>query len=80
MVKNLVCKNSDQMVLFCQNIRILRERNKLNKKEMANILNIGIASLTKIEQGLMPPRIGVNIIFRISQYFKIEPHKLFMVL
>ena len=66
--------------VFCQNVKILRERNNLSKKEMAEILEIGIASLTKIEQGVIPPRATTNIIFNLSNSFNIKPHKLFMPL
>ena len=70
-------KNDTQLKIFCQNIKILREKNGLNEKEMTKILGIGVNSLEKIEQGIIPHRTGVKIIFKISQHFKIEPHKLF---
>ena len=73
-------QNSNQILILCQNIKILRERNGLSKKKMAQILDIGVTSLAKIEQGIMPPRTGVDIIFKISQHFKIRPHQLFTAL
>ena len=71
-------KNDTQIVVFCQNIKKLREKNGLSEKEMAKILGIGAISLEKIEQGIIPYRTGVKLIFNISQHFGIEPHKLFM--
>ena len=38
---------------------------------MAKILKIGIESLNKIEKGVLPKRLSVNIVFCIEDYFKI---------
>ena len=70
-------KNREQYVVFCRNIKALRKLHGFNKKEMAVISGISVPILTKIEEGIMPPRISINIIFEISKYFKIKPHKLF---
>ena len=77
---DLICKNEKQVVLFCQDVKILRERSGFSEREMAKILGIDIPSLEKIEQGILPPRIGVSVIFKILRYFKIEPCKLFTIL
>ena len=78
------CENSEnrheEITIFCQNIGVLREWNGLSQKEMAKILGIGVVSLAKMEQGIIPPRGGIEVIFRLSQYFKIELHKLVMPL
>jgi len=77
----LYTKNSNQtqkeIDVFCRNVKILRERYGLSKKEMARILEIGAASLTEIGQGIIPHRASTNIIIKLSQYFSIEPHRLF---
>lgn len=36
---------------------------------MAKILGIGITTLNKIEQGVLPPRLSAEILFRIREYF-----------
>ena len=77
-------KNSEQtqkeVDVFCRNVKTLRERHGLSKKEMAKILGVGAESLTKIEQGIIPDRTSVSIVIKLSQYFNIEPHKLFTLL
>ena len=82
MTKDLNYKNGGQnykqIIVFCQNVKTLREKNGLNKKEMAKILGIGVISLEKIEQGIIPHRTGVKTILKISQHFRIDPHKLFI--
>jgi len=70
-------QNCKQIIVFCQNVKMLRERNELSKKEMAKILGIGTVGLAKIEQGIIPSRAGVDAIFKLAQYCKIKPHKLF---
>ena len=66
-----------EIEVFCQNVKTLRERYDLNEKEMAKILEIGAANLTKIEQGIMPHRVSVSIVIKLSQHFSIEPRRLF---
>ena len=40
---------------------------------MAEILGIGIKSLEKLENGILPPRLSVKIIFNIYYSFGILP-------
>ena len=80
MKKDLRNKNHEEIAVFCQNIKELREKDNLSKKEMAKIIGIGVAGLTKLEQGIIPPRAGMDMILNFSRYFKIKPSKLFMCL
>jgi len=59
---------------------MLRERSGLSKKEMAEIMGIGIKSLEKIENGVLPPRTGVDVLIRLSQKFDIRLHEFLMPL
>jgi len=59
--------------IFGKNIAYLRKSNKLSKKKMAEILGIGIKSLEKLENGILPPRLSVKIIFNIYYSFGILP-------
>lgn len=67
----------EEILNFCKNVKFLRENNNLSKKEMAKILGIGIGSLTKLEKGEIPERMGANVIINICDYFHILPNKLF---
>ena len=73
-------QNREEIAVFCQNIKILREKYDLSKKEMAKILGIGVAGLKKLEQGIISPRASVEIIFNLSRHFKVKPNKLFISL
>lgn len=65
---------------FLENIVYLRKYHNLSKKKMAQILGIGIGSYNKIEQGELPERLNVDVIFNITEYFKIPPARLFQKL
>ena len=66
-----------EMDTFCRNVKILREQYNLSKKEMAKIAGIGAASLAKIEQGIIPPRVSASIVIKLARHFGIKAHKLF---
>lgn len=68
--------NEKQIQILCENIAFLRKENHLSKKEMATILGIGVQSLTKLENGELPPRLRVDIIFHIYDRFGILPQAL----
>ena len=74
-MKNYAFDN--EIDIFLKNISCLRKHNKLSKRKMAEILGIGVKSLNKIENGELPPRIGVNVFFKIEKNFGISPKNLF---
>ena len=64
-----VIANNEVIKYLSYNISYLRKSNNITKREMAKILSIGIKSLNKIEQGIIPPRLSVEVLFRIRDYF-----------
>ena len=70
-------KENNEIYVFCQNIKKLRENNNLSKIEMAKIMGLSVMSLRKIENGELPPRIGVNTLFNLCKNFNIKPKKVF---
>ncbi len=75
--KEITTKISQETLIFCQNIKKLREREKLSKKEMAKRLEIGVKSLTMLENGTIPKRLSCKFIFRIEDEFNILPKNIF---
>lgn len=67
----------EQLQAFMENIAHLRKQYGLSKKEMAEILGIGVKTLDKIERGELPKRISTHVIFRIQDHFCIPPSKQF---
>ncbi len=66
-------------MIFCYNVKNLREEHKLSKKQMAKILGIGTKTLTSIENGVIPPRASAELILNICDRFSISPQELFTV-
>lgn len=66
-------ENQQQLKILAQNIAWLRKENRLSKKEMAALLEISVQSLTRLENGEVPPRLPVHVIFNIYNHFGILP-------
>ena len=63
--------------IFSKNMKDIRAKNNISKKEMAKILGIGVGSLSKIESGILPPKLEANILIKIYHKFEILPSELF---
>jgi len=67
-------KNTDrEFKNFIYNLCKLRKLHKLPKCKMAKILGISVNTLNKIESGQFPERLGVEVLFRVWDYFGVEP-------
>lgn len=73
-MKNII---DGELSIFCENIKTLRKREGLSKKEMAEKLGIGIKNLTLLERGVVSKRLGANILINIQRNFHISPNKMF---
>lgn len=70
-------KNFENSTLFSQKIKLIRAEHRLTQREMAQKLGISVNTLSKIEKGILPPRLSCSVIFRIQQQFGISPKDLF---
>lgn len=61
-----------QLAIFCKNLRYLRQKHGLSKRNMANILGIGVNTLTSLEQGIASPRLGSSVLYNAGVYFHIR--------
>ena len=73
-------ENLSDIQILCQNINSLRQQHNLSKKEMSQILGIGMKTLNQIENGILPPRMSCESLFRIQSHFGIRPQQLFSIL
>lgn len=64
---------------FLSNIKNIRIKNNLTKIQMAKKLNISIYKLNKIEKGILPPSITVDIVFIIYKEFDLRPAEQFQL-
>ncbi len=71
--------NDIQLENLLKNILWLRIHFGISKKKMAELLKIGMVSLNKIENGELPPKATMDIIFNIHKNFGIKPHLLFVL-
>ena len=73
-------KETNDEKILCQNIKFLRQKHKLTKTQMSQILGVSIKTLNRLENGILPPRISCELIFRIQRHFGIQPRQLFYIL
>ena len=67
---------ADSLSILFHNITTLRSHYGYSKKHMAKLLGIGIETLNKIEKGIIPPRLGIDIVFTVCKQFHIRPSML----
>ena len=78
-----LCERRDNMSeqteisIFCENVKRLRKREKMSKKEMAQIMHIGVRSLTTLENGKIPVRMRCEVLLRLKCHFEITVEDLF---
>lgn len=71
-MKNIGKKSEARLLIFCENVRLLRKREGLTQKEMAKRLKISVKSLSRIEKGTVPPRLSCEIVVNIYFEFGID--------
>lgn len=71
-------KNIENFHVFSQRIKFIRTENKLTQREMAKKLRISVSTLSKIERGVLPPRLSCSILFQIYKQFGVHPKELFV--
>jgi len=69
--------NQLEISILCENIKRLRKKEKLSKKEMARVMGIGTRSLTALENGILPMRMKANVLWRLKLRFGITIEDLF---
>ena len=62
----------NNIIILCENIKALRIKNNLSKKEMAQKIGIGIKSLTAIESGILPRSVNATTLYKIHKEFGIS--------
>lgn len=70
--------SNQELLFFCENIKLLRINNGLSEKEMAQLLGIGTKSLRSLENGVFPPRLTCDVLFRAKKHFGVLPKDLFL--
>ncbi len=71
--------NTIEFQNLMSNLIWLRKNAGLTKKQMAEILGIGTGSLNKIENGIYPPRLKVDVLFAVWYRFGVYPGELLTI-
>ena len=72
---NMMTKpEKDEILIFAHNLTWLRKKHGLSKRDMARRLGIGMESLNKLEQGIIPPRQTANIFLKYEDILILPPH------
>ena len=67
----------NDVLIFCRNIKKLRILNNISQREMAKSLGIGKNSIVKIEKGILPPRLSLEILPKLYEWYGITVSALF---
>lgn len=73
-------ENRNELQIFMKNVKCLRRYYGLSKKEMADIMNVSVYTINKIEKEEFPPKLSVTAIFDLQNYFGIKAKDLVSVL
>ena len=65
-----------EMNRLANNLTYLRKENGIAKQELADIMGVGLWTVTKLERGELPPRMKVEALFRIQHRFGVSVHRL----
>lgn len=57
--------------IFCRNVIILKRINKLTQKEMAQILEVSVATIRRMEKGEVP-RVHCRMLCRVCDRFGVS--------
>ena len=58
-------------LILGDNLKLLREGDKLAVEDMAKIMKISTVSYERLEQGIIPKHITVDSIFYVAEYFEL---------
>lgn len=58
--------------IFLHNVAWLRRHHSLTKKEMAYKIGVSVGTLNKIEKGILPPNLKIDVLFQIQKEFGVS--------
>ena len=73
----LIERNEEEWCRFCANLKFLKDKHGLSDRRMAQMLCIGNASLKKLLQGEIPPRMSIRVVLDAADGFGYHPADLF---
>ena len=77
-IMNAKLGRDEEFKRFVENIRDLRIKNGLSKTQMAEKLDVSVYTIRKLENGIMPKRLSIEVVFKIEKEFGIKASKQFL--
>lgn len=68
----------DDVQIFCENVRWIKEKEGLSDRQLASILQIGLYSTRKLLKGELPGRMSVDVVFHIARHLGCRPSEVFV--
>ena len=68
---------NQEFIILSRDLRFLKSKYQLKQKQMAKICGIGVPSMSKLLKNQLPPRVGVECLFKLSRYLDIDIKDLF---
>ena len=68
----------NELEIFMENVVFLRKTHGFSKRKMAELLCISVAALSKIENGVFPKKLDVDVVWQIFDVFNIPPGRIFV--
>ncbi len=75
MTKSL--NQDSELQTMCENFKNLRLQRNLSIRELSRLTKVSVYMLKSLEQGIVPPRFGVNAFLRLCTFYQIPPDKIF---
>ena len=70
--------SDSRLSLFCENFTKLRKKHGYTKKKMSEICGISVATINKMEKGIFPIRLKVDIFEPLYYHFGIRSDYMFV--
>ncbi len=68
----------NELEIFMENVVFLRKTHGYSKRKMAELLCISIGTLNKIETGVFPKQLDVDVFWQVADVFRVSPSRLFV--
>lgn len=66
-----------ELQTMCENFKNLRLQRNLSIRELSRLTKVSVYMLNSLEQGIVPPRFGVNAFLRLCTFYQITPDQIF---
>lgn len=66
-----------EIKVFTDNLRYLRKKHGFTQRQAAALLGVGVHSISLLEKGVLPPRLGVLFVEKAAKLYHVRISALF---